>query len=36
MNSPITRLGGKSRLVKTLIPMIPEHQTYVEVFCGAA
>lgn len=30
-------MGGKSRLVKTLLPLIPEqHTAYVEVFAGAA
>jgi len=29
-------MGGKSRLVKTIIPMIPtDHTCYVEPFCGA-
>jgi DNA adenine methylase len=35
MNSPIAYVGGKSRLAKTIIPMIPTHQTYCEVFAGA-
>ena len=30
------RRGGKSRLVKHLLPMIPEHVCYVELFGGAA
>jgi DNA adenine methylase len=29
-------LGGKSRLTKTIIPLIPEHKCYAEVFSGAA
>lgn len=29
-------VGGKSRLVRTLLRYIPRHRTYVEAFCGAA
>ena len=36
MNSFLRYLGGKSRLVSTIVPLIPEHRTYAEVFCGAA
>lgn len=36
MNSFISRLGGKSRLKKKIIPLIPEHENYIEVFAGAA
>ncbi len=36
MKSPISYLGGKSRLAKQIVKMLPEHQTYVEPFCGAA
>lgn len=28
-------LGGKSQLARTIIDMLPEHKTYVEVFGGA-
>ncbi|MCD8492189.1 MAG: DNA adenine methylase [Geovibrio sp.] len=35
MNSFIPWLGGKSRLAKTIITKIPEHQCYVEAFAGA-
>lgn len=35
MNPPITRMGGKSKLRKTIIKMIPEHICYAEVFFGA-
>jgi DNA adenine methylase len=35
-NSPIRWVGGKSRLRKTILERIPEHQCYVEVFGGAA
>ncbi len=30
-----SRVGGKCRLVKTIIPLIPEHKIYVEPFVGA-
>ncbi len=36
INSPLSYLGGKSKLAKTIIKVMPVHQTYVEVFCGAA
>lgn len=29
-------LGGKRRLADKLIPLFPEHECYVEVFCGGA
>jgi len=29
-------MGGKRRLAKTILPMIPDHQCYVEPFCGGA
>ncbi len=32
----LSYLGGKSRLAKTIIPKIPEHTCYCEVFAGAA
>ena len=35
MKSPIKWVGGKSKLVEKLIPLIPEHKCYVEVFGGA-
>ena len=35
MKSPIKWVGGKSKLVKKLLPLIPEHRCYVEVFGGA-
>lgn len=35
LNPPITRVGGKSKLRKTIIEMIPEHTCYVELFFGA-
>jgi len=36
MKSPIPYIGGNSKLADTIIKMIPEHQAYCEVFCGAA
>jgi len=37
VQSPLNYLGGKSRLVKTIVPLIPQdHICYCEPFCGAA
>jgi len=36
MKSFLSYMGGKSLLVKKIVPKIPEHNCYVEVFCGAA
>ncbi|MEW6670239.1 MAG: DNA adenine methylase [Thermodesulfobacteriota bacterium] len=36
MNSFLAYMGGKSLLAKTIIPKIPKHKCYVEVFAGAA
>jgi DNA adenine methylase len=36
INSPIRWVGGKSRLRKHIIPLIPDHTCYVEPFAGAA
>ncbi len=36
MNSPISYFGGKSRLAKRIVPLIPDHTCYCEPFCGAA
>ncbi|HAR98393.1 MAG TPA: adenine methyltransferase [Syntrophus sp. (in: bacteria)] len=36
MNSFLAYMGGKSLLAKTIVPKIPEHNCYVEVFAGAA
>jgi DNA adenine methylase len=36
LNSPIKWVGGKSRMRKTIIGLIPPHTCYVEVFGGAA
>lgn len=35
LNPPISRMGGKSKLRKTIIDLIPDHNYYVEVFFGA-
>lgn len=34
--SPLAWVGGKSKLTSTIIPLIPAHKCYVEVFAGAA
>jgi len=36
MNSPLSYVGGKSRLAKKIISRFPEHTCYCEVFAGAA
>ena len=36
MNSFLKYMGGKSRLTKKIIPLIPEHTCYCEVFAGAS
>jgi len=36
MNSPLSYIGGKSKLSETIIKMIPEHRAYCEVFVGGA
>jgi DNA adenine methylase len=36
VNSPLAYIGGKSKLAKTIINMMPEHKAYCEVFAGAA
>jgi DNA adenine methylase len=36
MKSFLSWMGGKSRLVKTIVPLIPEHECYCEVFAGAS
>ena len=35
LNPPICRVGGKSKLRKTILGMIPEHVCYIELFLGA-
>jgi len=37
MNKPIIPwMGGKRRLAKTILPLIPEHKCYCEPFAGGA
>jgi DNA adenine methylase len=36
VNSPFKWVGGKSRLRKQIVPLIPKHTCYVELFAGAA
>lgn len=35
LNPPICRVGGKSKLRKTILGMIPKHTCYIELFFGA-
>ena len=36
MNNPLAYIGGKSKLSKQIISLIPDHKIYCEVFSGAA
>jgi DNA adenine methylase len=36
MRGPLNYIGGKNRFVSTILPLIPEHLTYVEPFSGGA
>jgi DNA adenine methylase len=36
MIGPLPWIGGKRRIAKRLAALLPEHQTYVEPFCGGA
>ncbi len=36
MVGPLSYLGGKNRLAKKIISVIPEHTAYIEPFCGGA
>src|ERR1035441_732283 len=36
MIGPLAYIGGKNRLAKQIISMLPEHTTYVEPFAGGA
>lgn len=35
LNPPLARMGGKSKLRKTIIEYMPDHDTYIELFFGA-
>ncbi len=34
--TPITYYGGKQRMLRHLLPLLPEHDLYTEAFCGGA
>lgn len=36
IQSPLKYFGGKKKLLKTLLALIPKHTIYVEPFCGSA
>lgn len=36
LKSPLKWYGGKTRMVNKLLPLIPKHKAYVEVFAGSA
>jgi DNA adenine methylase len=36
MKGPLSYVGGKNRFISIILPMIPEHTTYVEPFSGGA
>jgi DNA adenine methylase len=36
MVGPLSYLGGKNRIARQIINLIPEHTTYIEPFCGGA
>lgn len=35
LNSPFKWVGGKSRLRQHIVPLIPQHSCFVDLFCGA-
>lgn len=36
MKTPLTYYGGKQNMVRHILPLIPDHETYVEPFVGGA
>jgi DNA adenine methylase len=36
LRAPFQYFGGKSKMIAKLLPLLPQHQVYVEPFCGAA
>lgn len=36
MKTPLTYMGGKQRMLKHILPLIPPHETYTESFAGGA
>jgi DNA adenine methylase len=36
MRGPLNYIGGKNRFISIILPLIPEHMTYVEPFSGGA
>lgn len=36
MRTPITYYGGKTTMLKHILPLIPPHKLYTEAFCGGA
>lgn len=36
MRTPITYYGGKQRMLKYILPLIPKHDLYTEAFVGGA
>jgi len=36
MKTPISYYGGKQRMLRHLLPLVPEHRIYTEAFCGGA
>jgi len=36
LKTPITYYGGKQRMLRHILPLIPAHEKYIEPFCGGA